>query len=997
MVCGIMLLTAGISAYFERVVNAAPVAEYPLTAPSEQWLQSTPSAAVTWFRAEPVLPAAPDSAALWIDARDLYRVWVNGRVASTNRTAAVAGARPTGAVLDVRSLLKHGRNVIAVQVSALGEQTAALWARLSVHTASGAVELATDSGQWRATSDAAQVGARLGAPPDFITPGFPVAGWAVPVPLPPVRAVRADVPDQLLNAGTSPANLTAFLEPGNDAVYALTLDLPGSTSDVWLRVAAAGALTVSVDGRIILRRAAPGYVSLNSHRPAPLWLIPLGGRLHGGVNHLAFRVTGEGSTALAMAGMSRPAAGGAWSPISDTQQRWTVQGRGEPVAAQPLGARSAHGIWPNGFTSTDVPVAPTAFDWQAIGSSVALALLLSMLIVIVASRRRVSPQAGLSHLLICLTPAGAAIITVLAVGRWTTMSAGFPYTTGVSATVAVLLAAPLVALLVAAGLRRSRHARTALGVGQQRRHRSGPMRLPLVRPTSRIAVMLLAALAGVAQGWRIWRQPLWQDEATSIVVARSIQQHGLPKLDSGLYYFKAELYHALLALVLTISDNTSVLRAVSLFWFVATVLAFGLLLMPVLTARPSLHVIATGVLVLVPAELAWARDVRMYQQMQFFAVVFLALFIRALQRGRVRDIVGSAIALLAMYLSHEESFVLLPALPLMAIFARHVLWPRWRVFAAAFAPVAAVIAAQYALSHIHPPDFGKDLSNRPYVGWDPDQAGFYYQQVFFAPIQRAGSMAILSTLAIFGIVVALRRRDPAPRLAGIALIAAVGAVSLVFTAKVDRYSFVAIPLLVALAVLGGSHLTGALSRWIAGRDTVAGRHLDWLRLTTMTTATGIAACAVLATLVVSPRGFGVWAADVTGSPNPLSHPAYRPTVGYLRSHLQPGDQVITLAPPVMAAQYLGRSPDQVIQTGRNKLLYLVLRNGRPVDTILGRPVLLTGKQIRTFLEAHARVWLVSDVGSYLQGVPPDVRDEVTTDFRIVAQDAATTISLWNAG
>ena len=66
------------------------------------------------------------------------------------------------------------------------------------------------------------------------------------------------------------------------------------------------------------------------------------------------------------------------------------------------------------------------------------------------------------------------------------------------------------------------------------------------------------------------------------------------------------------------------------------------LLMPMVTARAALQVIATAVFVLVPAELAWARDVRMYQQMQFFAVVFIALFIRALHRGRSRDIVGSA-------------------------------------------------------------------------------------------------------------------------------------------------------------------------------------------------------------------------------------------------------------------------------------------------------------------------------------------------------------------
>jgi hypothetical protein len=356
-----------------------------------------------------------------------------------------------------------------------------------------------------------------------------------------------------------------------------------------------------------------------------------------------------------------------------------------------------------------------------------------------------------------------------------------------------------------------------------------------------------------------------------------------------------------------------------------------------------------------------------------------------------------------MYLSHEESFVLLPALPLMALAARHVVWSRRRTFVKAFVPVGVVIAVQYVVSHIHPPDFGDDLSNRPYVGWDPNQADYYYQQVFFAPITQAGSVALLSTLAIVAIIVGLRRRESSTILMGIALCATVAGISLVLTAKVDRYAFVTVPLLVALAVKGGAFLADWVLKWGASLAGPSGRRggdrrqlTTWLKGTVIATVV-IASCATLATLAISPRNFGLLAADLTSSPNPLSHPDYAPTMAYLRDHQQPGDKVITLAPPVMATQYLGRVPDRVIQTGRNKLLYLVLRDNQAVETILGVPVLLTGDDIRTYLEANPRVWLVSDAGSYIQGVPADVRTQVSKDFRVVAQDAATTVSLWDAG
>jgi len=1003
VLCLIALLAAGIGAYFERVVTAGPPASYPVTAPSRQWLQTAPAAAAGWFRAEPVLGRAPDDATLWIDARDMYRVWINGRVAATNRAPARAGAVPTAAAVDVRSLLKPGRNVVAVQVTGLGEQTAALWARLRMQVAGGTVELGTDTAGWRQTSDAAQVGIRLSAPPDFIGPAFPATAWKAPVAIPPIRTVRSAVPDQLLTTTTSPSAFTALTARGFDAVYSQTLDLPRAASDTWLRVAATGALTLSINRHVVLERPAPGYVSPNSHRAAPLSLLHLGNRVHSGSNRLVFHVTGSRATAFAVATMYRPGDAASWVSVGAGQQRWTVQAQGAPIAALPLDTGAAEGIWRNGFASTVVPLAATPIGWQAVGGVALLALLLSSLGAILARRwRQIPSRVALNLVLTCLAPAGAAILTVLAVGRWTSVPVGFPYRSAVAATVILILSAPLLGVATAPLARRLIPAaplarRLAAAAPLARRlvaERVGRRRWR--RP--RTVIVALAVLAGIAQGWRIGRQPLWQDEATSIVVARSIQRHGLPRLDSGLYYFKAELYHGLLAVVLSISDSTNVLRSVSLLWFVATVAAFGLLFMPTLTPRPGLQVIATVLFILVPAELAWARDVRMYQQMQFFAVVFLALFIRALRDGRRGDIAGSALALLGMYLSHEESFVLLPALPLMALWSRQVVWARRRMFATAFLPVTLVIAGQYAVSHIHPPDFGKDLSNRPYVGWDPNQADFYYQRVFFTPLQQTGSIAILATLAIIAIIIGIRRRQNAPALAGIALISAVAAVSLVFTAKVDRYSFVTLPLLVALAVLGGHALIGAPARWRVGgpANLGPGGLAGWLRVNTAV-AVGIAFCAVLATLVVSPRGFGVWAADITGSANPFSHPDYRPTVGYLRGHLRPDDQVITLAPPVMAAQYLGREPDRVIQTGRNKLLYLVLRDGQPVDTVLGVPVLLTGRQIRIFLEAHPRVWLVSDTGSYIQGVPPDVRIEVGNDFRIMAQDAATTISLWNAG
>ena len=736
---------------------------------------------------------------------------------------------------------------------------------------------------WLSTSDAALTGSTLGLQPEFITPDLRSLDGARPFFLRPFAT--SPPRSRAADGRTEP---TTYSAPGFDATYTLTATVPASQSDSRLQVAGSGALSVSMNGKEIATVPAPAYQSPNSHRTAPLQLVHLGTGLHDGLNTLIFRVTRGGNSTAVAARVMTSSSGTAWTPLDPSAQQWTIKAQGESVTPEPLSRTSAALFWPNGFTAVFASPGEAVSGWGdavlAVLPTVLLILLALALIVLVVGRiLAVQRTVLLGRILLCLTPAIALILMALAYGRWVTVQPDSPYGTTTAWAVVVALAVPLlglVALTVHERISRDRTASPKSPSALASRIRTARQRLvarlPAALPPHRLSVIAIALLATVAQGWRIGRQPLWQDEVTSLTVARSISAHGLPRLDSGLYYFKAEVYHMLLALAMRLTENPDVLRMIALLWFTATVLAFGLLLMPTLTTSRPLQVIATLVLVIVPAEGAWARDIRMYQQMQFFAVVFLAMYIRALRSGRSRDIIYSALALVAMYFSHEESFVLLPALPVMALVARQVVWRRRKMFAAAFAPVAIVIAVQYVVSHIHPPDFGEDLSNRPYVGWDPNQADYYYQKVFFAPLTHGGSLTVLSTLAVVGMVIGLRRRNSASNLASIALVVTVISISVVLTAKVERYSFITIPLLVALAVMGAAGLLGWLSSWRRGLAQPTGAPLArWLRATALV-AVVVILCAGAATLVLSPRGFGLWAADISGDPNPLTHPDYAP-------------------------------------------------------------------------------------------------------------------------
>jgi len=112
-----------------------------------------------------------------------------------------------------------------------------------------------------------------------------------------------------------------------------------------------------------------------------------------------------------------------------------------------------------------------------------------------------------------------------------------------------------------------------------------------------------------------------------------------------------------------------------------------------------------------PIEGQFARDVRMYQMVQFFVVLVAILLARALAQPTTRRVALAMATVVCMYLAHEVSFAVLPIIPL-ALFARFGwAWARnwrWWVFGGL---AAGVICVQVLLAIVtHPPAYGVDPS-----------------------------------------------------------------------------------------------------------------------------------------------------------------------------------------------------------------------------------------------------------------------------------------------
>jgi hypothetical protein len=626
-------------------------------------------------------------------------------------------------------------------------------------------------------------------------------------------------------------------------------------------------------------------------------------------------------------------------------------------------------------------------------------------------------------------PALVALATLNEVSRLSNVPPPFPYVYGVAAgLIAAIALADILAALVISG-RGGRSIGRAVSLWRRTR-RSGvrgasakPVALrpgpgadlaasaisgyrdwSKARALSRVAGMLvahwdavavsgIAAVMGALLSYRLDYEALWQDEATSALVANQIRAHGLPIFPSGVWYLKGELYHYLIAAVGLVTGNGPVpLRAVSVAWFVLTVLALGFLLLPaVLPPGKWLRVAVVLFFITTPIELTWARDIRMYQQAQVFTIIFAAVFLGTLKRPTTKNIAASMALLVALYLSHELGFVILPGVAVVFLATQRLRWVRdwrWWVFGGA---AVAVIVLQFLLSnYVHPAYLGSDISNKPYVTFDPSDIWWYLRNIYF-PVGIGGNLTLVSTLALVALAVGIRRRLWTRLYLSALVWIPVVMLSVMFSAKSGRYTFVTLPFLFVLGSLGAFDLLGFARRTLGGQVTRVGRR----RLIVGATRTAAVLGVVWLMLSVTGglRSYGLAVARLTGTPYSHLRRNYENMYPYFAANVRPGDKVMTAAPAIIFSHYTGREPDMILVRAKAKLLYIFDRNGQPVDTVFGKPTLLTTNDLRRALSQYPRIWLFADQAA-LNGLSTGERDLVLRTFIPKAQSESGTLYLW---
>ena len=175
------------------------------------------------------------------------------------------------------------------------------------------------------------------------------------------------------------------------------------------------------------------------------------------------------------------------------------------------------------------------------------------------------------------------------------------------------------------------------------------------------SALALVPIAGLTiwglllRAWDVGTQSLWVDEATSVAAALGILDHGFPQLASGELYLRAIPHTYLVAAAMFVAGAEEwVVRLPSVLFGAASIpLAF--VLVRRFVGYPGALTVA-ALIAFIDIEIAWSRQARMYQQLQFLTLATVVSYFRYLM---VPSRARAAVLFLLMLFSVATHFLAL--------------------------------------------------------------------------------------------------------------------------------------------------------------------------------------------------------------------------------------------------------------------------------------------------------------------------------------------------
>ena len=1032
---------------------------------------SDATSSVAYFRYTTSISTIPDGAFVTIAASQVFHLSINGFAVNNNFKDFEQGVFPQTYMYQIDTLLKPGPNVFAVVVSNFNEQVPALRMSIGFVRGTSVSYMGTGVGntQWQSTGRTDIVYPHYSSGLFFwniwTTATFDSSSWSLAASVQNTPA-SSMLPTNPLVYEQPVATHWMSAGLAHEAYFVRHFSIPFGVTAVWLRIIAVGGTNVFINGHasivwdgqpVLINQDESRYLSDNS---SPVRYQS--GLILGVYNIAAFLQTGENTIAVrvaspsvqnALTGLDSLNATIALDMIVDDVQgnHWVVSENGWHASPKPVDGwtqgSSAAFAWSQpiivgrpGLSGTsyaqrdnsqrDVQIVPFTRIMLILlfcfGAVVGLWLFMAL---VVMRRYYRSRSNALETLSLAYLPALACEALLMVLSHDPHLSQPFPYTWQWELVLVVCVALGYLVLWAsriavqkqrADNILLKKNAFTTF-VEQQKFSFSTKMStmasrkstlysslawlFSLLRTHWLLLVILLIAAPLIL--YNIAYEPYWQDELTSLYAAKGILAHGIPVMPSGFIYPKGELYSYFLALWMAIfGDKAGVPRLLSTIEYLVSLPLMYLVSSYFFGRRIAL--LATAMLAFAPAALLWGRQARMYEQAQFFTLLSVYLIYRALQeRQRVHLIYLAVGSLLLMYLSHEETFIVFPAIVSWVLFLSKD--EKHRMFAVLYqkhwwiagSVGAAIIGVQLLIVHFtHPPVLGTDQSQIPFIQFTTNNIP-YYLRLLFAPwtLGRIVTLPVLtlnSFLAVVGCILAWRGNDSRAKYCAWFLLTSFLTLMLVFTLSSDRYLYPILPIYYLMGAFATYQILHAL--WVFARthllissgriDTPRGGYIARsTNIVVMVVTTVLVAC-ILILPMLPLNDYNPAVSHAFNLSYHRHYPDYDGVGQYMQQHWQKGDTVIAIFPAISILYYVGHN-DYFFSVDR--ALYLFEKNGQITDTPTGANPILNQDDFLTVLNRNARIWVISDNGSYQSQVQG--RFTFPPEFHLVYQGYQSAIYL----
>ncbi len=1043
-----------------------------------RWVQAVNSTApVAYFRYDSTLSILPDNAYITVTASQVFRLYVNGTYIGSNTMDFIRGNTPQTYMYDIASTLHKGANAIGLRISNADDSLPLMRANIGLTWGRTTRFIGTDT-TWHATADTTQAHLRNDqtvydwSKKNFDDSAWPAAQLVAQPPRSPLLNVNPQIYEQPL-----PSH---WLSVGSEqeSYYVRHLGLPEHFETALLRIVATGEADIFINNHFYIRwnglvnvpqTNVVNYLTTNG-QPAPyrnglmLGVYDISPYLHAGTNTLAIHILAPGTAATRLGLNGQRSAfsidmlvssGGSYSNPLTSDIGWHASSRSVPGWTQEDGASfgwqapspigrpgiSRRFYLPDSNTPRNVQVIPPVHLTETVLFSI-VAVLSFWLVLALLMLKRFYPsraQACAAASLVFL-PALALEALLIALARESQIPQPFPYSPfwGYTLLTCVFLSAILLwrhARFSPSGDANAAQLQFSATEEYNEDQPTQPRRAIRVTPHTRTYPRTLRQrlLFWLKQHWAILPvflvslpmvlynpgyEPYWQDELSSYYAALHIMGHGYPAFPSGYTYPKAELFSYVLALVMSLFGTHSevVTRSISMALFLISLPVFYIVACKFFNRRVAW--VATAMLAFSPSAMVWSRQTRMYEMAQFMVIiVFVMLYWAIRNRDRKWPIFAAVGCLVLAYFSHEEVFIILPAVVFYALLgsreARYgipaILHKKHWWIAALLG--GAFIALQLTIANVtHPVALGTDQSLRPQIQMTTDNIPFYFSLLFQEKAVKDTPtvwtavpplLVVNSLLALLGCVAAFCRKNRRARYGAIFLLLSTCTLVFLFTMQAERYYYPLLPLYYLMGAYGLWYVLHtlwlfarpylALSRSARKEQNVLGKqnllrrmlHGHFLLSPPLRILLAATAALTIASILLVPMlplsNFNLFVSRVTGSSYRHHYADYDNVGDYMRTHMRQGDIVISVAPAVSVLYYVGQV-DNFFSFDR--ALFLFEKNGQLVETTSGSHPLLNQQDFQAVLAAHSRIWLVTDSGGYQGGVtkngrfifpPPDFR------------------------